>query len=276
MVGNKYLYSSLTTGRGVEFKPYEDYAIADDSKQIYIICDGVTRSAYKIDEESPAYLAARNFALTAHNIISRRKILKPLDLLDFSVRQANNAVRELNETIFKDMEVDYWDNDLAGTVGIVSFIRNDVFYYAYVGDCTAFMVTDNTISKIIQEQTKSYNDMFSGKTFGRSFAVKVKKNIRNNINHPLAFGVFTGEDSSMDLVMMGSIKLEPKFKIVLNTDGLIRYLANNLEVIRHLVPDTIVEQAEYFDKELDLIPDDKTIITLDVSFGPRKWQWLTN
>lgn len=190
-------------------KPNEDFFISDDNNNIYILLDGVTvdRENGKYPNPSPACLASKIFAQKAYqyikrNINNRNCIL----LIKESIRYANNAICLFNKKNTFPFS--------AGTVGIISIIRNMIFYYAYIGDCFGRLIRNNNITVFTEEQT-----LLVKKNKKNLTTYEIRNLICNNPDHPYKYGVYNGDKRALDLISCGEIKLSYSDKIILSSDG---------------------------------------------------------
>src|SRR4051794_8302176 len=88
-------------------KPNEDFAIVDNSSDIYIVCDGVSRStvADNYPNPSPAACAARIFAQSTYDYLVTKLRINPeqSDLhrtLQSAIIAGNNSIALFNHAHF--------------------------------------------------------------------------------------------------------------------------------------------------------------------------------
>ena len=195
-------------------KPNEDYIIADDSKGIYILLDGVSvdRKNDKYPCPSPALKASTIFATTVYKyLIKEKEDNDYISSIKLSIKEGNKMLYYFNKKNKYPVP--------AGTVGIISIIKEYYLYYAYIGDCFGRIISENNIYTFTKEQT---------------YLVRIHKNeltkneirlsICNNIHHPYGYGVYNGSKNALDFVTTGEIFLHKNDIILLNSDGYEPYL----------------------------------------------------
>jgi serine/threonine protein phosphatase PrpC len=237
-------------------KPNEDYVLVQPP--VYIVCDGVTRTL--IDNRypipSPAAEASRIFAHAALKAVLESQATFPRERLMEGVRIGNEAVGVYNRERFS--EIDYLQNDFAGTVAIVALIENQTLHYAYIGDCGGYLIRNGSISTFTHPQTEKIA------TYPHNYTiVQIRRDIRNNIAHEFCYGVFTGEETALSCVEYGEIPLQTGDQIILISDGLAPYLdAPPLLPLPSL--GEIIAAMEGIERETRIRSDDKTIIRVEV------------
>lgn len=261
---NSHGQSALKKNREDNSKPIEDVLISDNKNKIFIVCDGVTRSLVNgvYPNPSPAAKASVIFAETVHStLINLSPITTPKISLHKAIKCGNDAVREFNISTFP--KIDYVENDFAGTIAIVTIIKNDKFYYAYNGDCCGYLLTENGMSMFTTPQTTQvsiYREKFG---FGRDATITIRRDIRNNKQHPLGYGVYTGESSAMDFVEHGSLQLRAGQKILIASDGISYLLKTSTNTLYGSTPESIILEAEILEDKLGIRSDDKAVIIID-------------
>lgn len=230
-------------------KPNEDSAIFDRLNRIFIICDGVSHhpipkgDGNHYPEKSISRLAAKVFAASVHsglvNLITRAAREASEDgadtyykkTLQRSIEIGNKAVYSLNKTLFIPAP-DFINHDLGSTCAIVAFIRDETFYYSYIGDCAGYRLpkaeegNNPAWERFTKNQVAPYEawrDSLPNEERRHSdFIPNRNRNIRNNKNHELGYGVVTGEPEALDMFHFGSFKVgskSPYSQIALASDG---------------------------------------------------------
>jgi serine/threonine protein phosphatase PrpC len=202
-------------------KPMEDFVILDDDAGVYVVCDGVTRTASvgTYPNPSPAYLAAKRFGETFRNEIQRLPNRVAVDeRMTEAILRANLSLRTLNHEL--GLGADYLENDLAGTVAVVAIRHGARLYYAYVGDCALYRVCDGVLSLVTPPQTASVAAF--RKMYGNSndVTVTVRRDYRNRVENKSSYGCFTGEAQAMEFVRAGSVPFLATDTVFLASDGL--------------------------------------------------------
>ena len=189
-------------------KPNEDYFICDDIGQIYILVDGVSRDRIGgvYPNPSPAREVSEIFVKVVYDYL---KAHSQHFLIREAIEIGNNEVAKYNEKM-------NWENDfLPGTVGIVAMIKKEKMYYCYIGDCYGLKVSKKGKKTFFTDcQTKMIAK------YGKQYtAYEIRNKICNNKAHSCAYGVLNGDMRAMDFVVAGMIEIEDGEKIFLCSDG---------------------------------------------------------
>ena len=216
--------------------PIEDQFYATNTEAI--VADGITRDPVgvlnlaecsfkemlkKYPRPSGAFLAAKDICST---------FSKNSGTLKERLKDCNNNVKKLNEKYIK--KCDYLQNDYFGAVAACIKIENDILYYAYICDCG--VIVYDSLGKV-KFQTKNdkllYSDPYINKigipwNLPESRLI-VRRDYRNNLNNIVdgkcvSYGALTGEDSALEFIKSGEIKLSENDLIVLYSDGFINFL----------------------------------------------------
>lgn len=247
-------------------KPIEDFALVDNTNSIFIVCDGVTRSLIngEYPVPSPSAQASRIFAETVHQaLVNLLPTNLPREALEMAVKDGNKAIAQFNKRNLT--QIDYLENDLAGTVAIVGIIVDNKFYYAYNGDCYGYLISENRASSFTSPQTTKVAAYRRQVGFGREATIEIRRDFRNNKQHPFGYGVFTGEISAIDFVEYGSISLVDGQKIILVSDGVIHLFNSDPKLLHEDSPEIIVSEAEKLETQLGIRSDDKAIIIIQIT-----------
>lgn len=202
--------SSLTIKNSKNYsKPNEDYLICDNQYKIYIVMDGVSRDRENgvYPSDSPSYKASKIFSDFVYNYIKENLHLCDdlKHLLHLAMVKGNVEIANFNKN--------YTGNFLPGTVGIITLISNNIFYYSYIGDCYGVRITDkkeyftSPQTHLIHEHLREFS------------AYQIRNDICNNINHPYSYGVLNGEKKAEDFIVTGSFLLDNVKNIFLFSDG---------------------------------------------------------
>ena len=239
---------TLINNKGID-KPNEDYYICYDTKGVYILLDGVTRDRENgiYPNPSPSFFVSKIFSEFVYTML-----VENLDKSDNILYLLNSAIKFGNEKIETYNNKKIWDDDfLPGTVGIVSVIKNDKLYFAYIGDCYGIIVNTQKrfFTKCQTDKIVKHKKEFS--------AYEIRNKICNNKSHPYSYGVFNGDKKALDFVEYGVIDINIDDKIVLCSDGF-------ADVVNKLSGSEIytmsLEHMLDFSKE----SDDKTMIIIEV------------
>lgn len=236
------------------FKPNEDYLIDDCLNHIFIVLDGVSRD--RINGEypipSPAAEVSRLFGDEVYQRLLGESVHEDyLNNLEESINYANNQVQIYNSK-------KNYQSFLPGTVGIISMIRNNTFYFAYIGDCSGRLIRQSKTKLFTYSQTEKIHCHI------KEYSSEIVRNIIvNNKKHPYGYGVFNGQPEAMSFVEYGEIKLKSFDTIILTTDGLDKYFeVNDIDKLMLYPTDIINQSILEENKNKSLNSDDKAIIII--------------
>lgn len=231
-------------------KPNEDFYLCDDNYGIYVIADGVSRDKHqgKYPNPSPAADVSKIFVNAVYRFyLDNYSLSQSINKLLFDMVQYGNEQIQLYNA------KQTWDNDFfPGTVGIVGIMARRKFCYAYIGDCSAFLI-HNSKKELTRCQTKEiakHRCDFDSKTI-RNF-------ICNNKQHPFSYGVLNGDARAIDFLEYGDVILSPGDKILLCTDGF--FDALNQVSASELYHMSFKELSKHSNST-----DDKTLIIIEAS-----------
>lgn len=245
------------------YKPNEDFYINDEENKIFIVVDGVTRNheEYAVGKGSAAEKVSRIFADDVYKNLLKK--VSPdlsdneiLDVMFECIKDGNLKIKEYNDL----KNISEW-KFYPATVGIVSIILNDKLYYAYVGDCLGFLFRNNSRLLFAEQQTKHLN------FYKKQMTKEERYNGNcNNADSKLAFGLFNGEETAIDMVRRSYIDLNVGDTIVLASDGLENYFfLEKPENIIGLNKEEIMKRSEIYDTNpYSPYADDKTFIMISV------------
>lgn len=250
---NKISYSQYSKKNTIgNDKPNEDYILINDNKHYFIILDGVSRDFEKGKYPNPSP-SAEITQLLAESIYQylQKSLNKPIknsieELLYNAMKFGNETVKEYPQ--YKNYSF------LPGAVGIVSLIVDNVFYYAYIGDCIGLKVSKKEVFVFTNKQTElvqKYRHLLDEYTI-RNF-------ICNNPSHPYSYGVLNGNEAADKFIQTGNLILNHGDKVVLATDGLEHYIMSNKDKIFELeIAKEFVENSDLKEKQ----EDDKSVILI--------------
>lgn len=248
-------------------KPNEDALAVDAANNLYIIADGVGRlrnadGSYPITSHAAA--AAQIFVSSALNhalqASLKKKPLRALDLQE-SLIAANHAIAEYNRIHVPNP--DFGINDYAGAVGIALHVTETTLEFAYIGDCQGAVVKKDTLEEFTEVQTKALYEYQKASSTPID-EVTGRRDLRNHKNHPLSWGVLTGEASALDFIQSGNIPYtEDITRIFLCTDGLAPLLRELSELSIQAEITTLIEAVIGLEQTGKLKTDDKSIILIE-------------
>lgn len=236
-------------------KPLEDFILIDRENKIFIILDGVSRDKENgiYPDPSPSFEVTQIFAKEVFNFLKQENRGRDMaNLLRLAVIKGNNKINEYNKKAT-------W-TFLPGTVGIVSVILDDKFYYVFVGDCIG-QIFHKKISKFFTyPQTKLIKEHIT-----EFSADQIRNNICNNKKQPYSYGVFTGETGVMDFLEYGEESLYEGDLILLATDGMDKLLNNKIfQMTNSTSAKDLITRTGKLEKDQGLSSDDKAVIVIRV------------
>jgi serine/threonine protein phosphatase PrpC len=236
-------------------KPIEDFILVDREDKIFIILDGVTRDISDgiYPNPSPAFEVSKIFAEEVFKYLKQENHGKDItNLLRLAVLKGNYKIKEYNDKAT-------W-NFLPGTVGIISIIVNNKFYYVFIGDCIGQIFHENKLRFFTYSQTKLINDHKN-----EFSADQIRNNICNNKNHPYGYGVFTGQEGVMEFLEFGKESLYEGDIILLATDGMDKLLDNKgFQMTPSISAKELIARGEELEKDECLKSDDKAVIVVRI------------
>jgi serine/threonine protein phosphatase PrpC len=248
--------NSLTKSTRVN-KPNEDFLINDKENLIFIVLDGVTRDEIdgKYPNPSPASIITKLFAENVyHELEERMDKYNPREALWDSIVNSNKFINKINKKFGSDVF-------LPGTVGVISIIVDNIFYFMYLGDCSVRLYRNNKMRLLTNSQTKliqSHKDEFT--------ASEIRNVICNNSKHPYGYGVFNGQVGALEFLKFKRIELLKKDRIYISTDGMEEFFCfNGNNSINGYSAKQISTKAIEWKKKYLIKSDDTAIIKIDVS-----------
>lgn len=257
---NNFIISScsgINKNSAAFFKPNEDYLIEDNLHCIYILLDGVTRNKIdgKYPNPSPSAIVSKLFGDEVHEKLLGHRNSDYFEVLKDSIFQANKKIRDYNQ------QQNNW-SFLPGTVGIISIIKNDTFYYAYNGDCSGRLLRNSNVYLFTHPQTERIHKHLQEYT-----PDYIRNEIVNNKKHPYCYGVFNGQPQAMDLIEYGKLELQTGDKLILASDGLNPYFdSGNTEITAETTPQHIIESTIQIESSSNKLKrsDDKAVIIINI------------
>ncbi|MBR3837649.1 MAG: SpoIIE family protein phosphatase [Clostridia bacterium] len=259
---NRYQYRAFTATKPHTRdlpKPLEDCVLADPANGFYMVLDGITR-IHEEYEKAPFESAA----CKVNEIVSEAvfRFLSehgegedPIALLRRAVLSANDKIRAFRGS----RSLEEW-GFYPGTLGIVGLVRNDCFYYVYLGDCVGVLLRDGKVE-------------FFGTQTGVSAVEKLgltkEERYAHHCNHPeseYCYGIFNGDEAVCETLDEGQIQLKKGDVILLASDGLSEYLKEeNPVLLGEQTPEEMIEASASFDQPpYRRYADDKGIVKITV------------
>lgn len=232
-------------------KPNEDLAYFDQDSNFLILLDGVSRDTENgyYPTPSPTVDVVKIICEVVVHCI--RTELAHADnistLLRSAILKANNRVKEYNEFYRLDF--------CAGAVGIFAMLYNNVFHYAYIGDCYGRSILDKQIKIFTTQQTAliaAHKKEYSAR--------EIRNIICNNPKHPYSYGVLNGDPRAEHFLEFGAIPTSSFDQIILSSDGPEEYLSKCSSSV--LKKSSAKELITQFAQSNDIKQDDRTIIKL--------------
>jgi len=200
----------------------EDYCLTDDINKVYVLVDGISRSDradYNNDKELVSNLSkkfSQTFMENYKSEISLKTNHKEMiNLIKDSFEEGNNEVKKYNETL------DLINEEAPGCVGVLCGIFKGYLYYGYFGDCSLFIIRDETRIILGDNQTRCAFEVF-----GEEKNRMQLENIYINKKYKYGYCVANGDPDAKDNLKTGYIKLEVGDIIFMCSDGISEYLLN--------------------------------------------------
>lgn len=232
------------------FKPIEDHLGFDADRELFVICDGVSRDKPSAGNDypnpSPSRLAAQ---------IAVQTILAASEKLSLQT-----AFLQANGNIGKKNAATYEGNFPPGTTALAACLNGNQMYVAHIGDCILGVFSlDGHFRQLTASQTAPlYRSRDSGKRYS---AAEIRQGMCNVISHPLSYGVLDGNQNAAHFIETFSVLLRPGDTVVMMSDGLEMMLEqSHLQMLRTLSFDLIAEYVELLEGSRQKRSDDKAMI----------------
>lgn len=168
--------------------------------------------------------------------LAAKEIVKTFSNANGSLKEkllvCNQKVKDLNNQYI--VKCDYLENDYYGAVAACIKIENNILNYAFICDCGIIIYdSEGNIKFQTEDEKELYSDPYInniGVPWNLPDArVIVRREYRNNINNIqdgkcVSYGALTGEESAIDFIRTGKIKLENGDFIIIYSDGLSNFL----------------------------------------------------
>lgn len=229
-------------------KPNEDSFFLNDEFGLYGVFDGVTRDKEggKYPNPSPAAEVSGIVSLTVEKLM-REQCRSDINLEEI-LKSANEKVKKFNSDFFNRV-----GDFPAGAVGVICFVKDYKLRYAYIGDCSGFILRKKQIIQFTQKQTLTLS-----KHKGEFSVDTIRQTICNNADHECGYGVLNGDSKAMDFIVTGEIYLKKDDIIVIASDGCdnIVFDISNNELSKSSV-------QQLFEKHcMGIEKDDRTLIII--------------
>jgi len=217
--------------KNLKKRPNEDFYLISREYQIFTVADGVSRiknRAGVYPKPSGAKLAAEEFCKAVITYLEKNYKNANLKTLGEALDLANHRILNLNEKYGINKKLDYLENDYFSACGIASFIKNNIFYYGYVGDCGIRIYDKNGFLKLVSiDDIAALEDWRDGQKFKSEEERWLiwRKFLRNKSKAPyLTYGVFTGEPEVKHYYHLEKTKLNSGDLVFLYSDGFSHFI----------------------------------------------------
>jgi serine/threonine protein phosphatase PrpC len=171
------------------------------------------------------------------------------------VSEANESVASLNREIFPDF--DYGERDRAGVAAVVGVIDGETLWLASIADCWCVGAKGDDVTRLAWEKTSQARPEYN--RLGERTA---REQLRNNSEHPKAYGAFTGEPEAMRFVEYSNVDISGFDRLVFSSDGLLP-IAEESPLSLSLFPvSQLMRLGRVFDSAHQHT-DDKTLVILE-------------
>lgn len=252
--------------------PIEDQFYVSENEAI--IADGITRDPIGIGNLSSCmfkdfldkYPRPSGAELAAKEIVN--SFSKTNGSLKDKLIKCNKSVKELNDRCID--KCDYLENDYYGAVASCIHIENNTLKYAYICDCGLIVYDKDGNVKFQTEDGKElYSDPYINQ-IGISWdlpeaRVIVRRDFRNNLDNIkdgtcVSYGALTGEESAIEFIRSGQLKISDGDIIVLYSDGFTKFLHDK---------DFISQLLEFNEEKFENYLDVKSMSNYD-KYGKEK------
>lgn len=252
--------------------PQEDAILCDGEAGLFLVCDGITRSAYPDGERSPAKAVADLFAATMQSAFRSRPSGRSLrGRLAEAARIASDAVDAWNrEHLPRRGDTGDWlENDRAGLVFAAAAIEGREACIAQIGDCWADLLRGDGVVRLTSCGTERVSAYRRAEGNAPETTLRIRRDMRNNVTmdewSPWRYGTITGEERGLWFVAFRSLSLQPGDALFLGSDGMrchwdgLVAREGGVGILRAATPGELVAAADVAGG------DDKSLVRIDVS-----------
>lgn len=215
-------------------RPLEDFYLIDKNKRVISVADGVTRDwdetlrkdmISQYPNPSPAEISAKLFCIEFQSYLSNKEQVSEREIRN-AFEKANKKIGEWNR--LNNPNPDYALKDLAGCVASGIVESEDIVYYGFLTDCGVAVFDKNgdlrfrtenqgpsKFDEYIWRDERLQNQQWTNPEVRRI----IRRDYRNNPKENHSFGVLTGEESALNYVRTGSIKLQNGDYVLVYSDG---------------------------------------------------------
>ena len=246
-------------------KPNEDYLIANNEYNLYIVADGISRKAeeYRTYRNSIASSVSKLFCEQLEKSVVEKMKREPKksdieELLKTAFNEANKNVQKLLD---EDKNYDR-SAEKPGCVGVVALIYDYTLYFGVIGDCMGILMRNNHHIVFGEKQT-TYVFEKLGLEQNRKILYEDYVNIPGS---DYGYGVVNGNESASEYFKTSHIDLEDGDIIYLVSDGISDYiLFNKPQKLADLTIDELCYNSSKQDRSLKKqYCDDKAMIKITV------------
>lgn len=252
---------------GTADRPQEDSFLRDDEHGIFLVADGVTRTAPDTGypNPSPAKLASDCLLQTTHR--SLLSFPRDLESLGSACRAGNDTVRQLNHELGLWDNHDYWERDLAGAVFSGLLVGDTSFVWGFMTDCgVAHLTPEGEILWATEDRLTPVRKYFPSLPQAKERQIAIRRDFRNSPAGDLqrTYGVFTGEEGALRYLEVGRRSYTEGDVLLVFTDGITHLVKDS--AFRSLLCKGSSADIEHFVSlpEHCQHPDDKTILVVHV------------
>ena len=223
-----------------------------------IVADGITRTKGadgSYPDPSPSATAAQIFCHAVQRAILERSGISSLDDLRAVVTEGNAAIHRFNQEILP--HPDFAERDRAGVAAVVGAFHDDELLIASIADCWSLGFSSGEARRFAWEKTSH-----SRPEYNRLGEPRARELLRNRVDHPFAYGAFTGEPASLAFVEYNRIAVPDVRRVIFASDGLLRVAQEKPEPLERLSGPEIIKVGRLLDHTYNET-DDKTIVILD-------------
>lgn len=248
-------------------KPNEDFILIDQHLGLFTVCDGVSRTRLPNKQypiPSPSAEAAALFAKSVHKYLDENGTsadIEPIKLLRAAYTVGNEEVRLFNSKHFP--QVDFGVNDYAATAALTCWIKGSQLHYVSIADCMLFVERTN-LQQINANQTERIEAFLKGKELTDNFLQTVRRDIRNQKDHPDRWGAITGEESALSFIETGNVQLNGAKRVFLCSDGVLAAFKPGFPDKLYSSASSVLEYLENSERAENGPTDDKSLVIIEL------------
>jgi hypothetical protein len=257
-------------------KPQEDCYAYHDTKRVFVVTDGVTRTPDKgvYPNPSPASEASGIAAKAIYEHLIQHHPFE--NTVQDAFSHANRRIQELNEKLGFWKNTDYYYRDYAGAVAAALVLTEKLAFVGFMADCgVGHLPRQGSDPWFTPDQVQPVRRYFPPEPKDANPArlaekqrlrqIKIRSRFRNcPRDRSQTYGVLTGEREAMAYVETFRRPYEPGDVWLVFSDGIRALVEGSADFRRLLSRGRIGAELDAFVKQLpsEQYPDDKTLMII--------------